>query len=59
MTNNSDKAAHAWENSPWLRIDQFLFFVVQSVVSFLLAQSMVHYRFFRGGLINENDTLRA
>jgi hypothetical protein len=29
-----------------------------AVAFFLLAQSMVHHRFFRGGWINQNGTLR-
>jgi len=58
MAKNSDKAAPAREKSPWFRIGQFLFFVVLAVVFFLLAQSMVHHRFHRGGWLNQNDTLR-
>ena len=33
---------------------KFLFIVVLTVLIFLLAQSMVHHRFFQGGWMNSN-----
>jgi hypothetical protein len=59
MTENSDKAVPAREKSPWFQIGQILFLVGLAVAVFLLAQSMVHHRFFRGGWINQNGTLRT
>jgi len=50
MTKNSDKTEPAREKSPWFQIAQFLFLVGLAVAVFLLAQSMVHHRFFRGRL---------
>jgi hypothetical protein len=58
MTKNSEKAGPAREKSRWFQIGQFLFLVGLAVAFFLLAQSMVHHRFFRGGWINQNGTLR-
>jgi hypothetical protein len=58
MTNNSDKATRTREKSPWFQIGQFLFLIGLAVSVFLLAQSMVHHRFFRGGWIDQNGTLR-
>jgi hypothetical protein len=58
MAKNSDEVAPAREKSPWLQIAQFLFLVGLAVAVFLLAQSMVHHRFFRGGWVNQNGTLR-
>jgi hypothetical protein len=58
MTKNSDKAAPAREKSTWFKIVQFLFLVGLAVAVFLLVQSMVHHRFFRGGWVNQNGTLR-
>jgi hypothetical protein len=43
---------------PWFGIGKFLFIVVLAVIFFLLAQSMVHHRFFRGGWGNRNGSLR-
>ena len=58
MAKNSDKATPAREKSPWSQIGQFLFLIVLAVAVFLLAQSMVHHRFFRGGWYDQNGTLR-
>ena len=58
MAKNSGRAAPAREKSLWFQIGQFLFLVGLPVAVFLLAQSMVHHRFFRGGWINQNGTLR-
>jgi hypothetical protein len=58
MAKNSDKVAPAREKSPWFQIAQFLFLIGLAVAVFLLAQSMVHHRFFRGGWVNQNGTLR-
>ena len=58
MAKNSDKAAPAREKSPWFQIGQFLFLVGLAVAVFLLAESMVNHRFFRGGWIDRNGTLR-
>jgi hypothetical protein len=58
MSKNSDKATPAREKSLWFQIGKFLFFIILAVAFFLLAQSMVHHRFFRGGWINQNGTLR-
>jgi hypothetical protein len=37
---------------------RLLLLVVAVVALFLLGQSMVHHRFFRGGWMNQNDTIR-
>jgi hypothetical protein len=58
MAKNSDKAAPAREKSPWFQVGQFLFLIGLAIAVFLLGQSMVHHRFFRGGWINQNGTLR-
>ena len=58
MTKNSDKAAPVREMSPWFKIAQFLLLVGLAVAVFLLAQSMVHHRFFQGGRIDRHGTLR-
>ena len=58
MAKNSDKAAPEREKSPLFQVGQFLFLIGLAVAVFLLAQSMVHHRFHRGGWINQNGTLR-
>jgi hypothetical protein len=58
MAKSSDRVAPARKNSPRFEIAQFLFLVGLAVAVFLLAQSMVHHRFFRGGWVNQNGTLR-
>jgi len=49
--------ALAGRNSPWFRIGKLLFVAVLAVMLFLLAQSMVRHRFFRGGWVNRNGSL--
>ena len=41
----------------WAGFVKFLFIVVLTVLIFLLAQSMVRHRFFRGGSNNQNNSL--
>jgi hypothetical protein len=40
-----------------LEIGKFLFVIVLVVLFLLLAQSMVHHRFFRGGWQEHNDAV--
>jgi hypothetical protein len=58
MTTNPNKAAPVREKSPWFLIGRFLLLVGLAVAIFLLAQSMVHHRFFQGGRIDRHGTLR-
>jgi hypothetical protein len=44
-------------NASWIGIVKFLFIVFLVVILFLLGQSMVHHRFFRGGYINRNGAI--
>jgi hypothetical protein len=57
MTTDLNKTP-AEGKPPWFGIGKFLFIVVLAVIFFLLAQSMVHHRFFRGGWVNRNGSLR-
>jgi hypothetical protein len=56
MTTYSNTTGPAGPKSP-LRIGKFLLIVALAVIFFLLAQSMVHHRFFRGGWVNRNGSL--
>ena len=58
MTPNFNTAAPAGRNSPWVRTIKFLIIVVLVIILFLLGQSMVRHRFFRGGRVNRPDTVR-
>jgi hypothetical protein len=42
----------------WLRIAGFVFLVTLAVMVYLLAESMVHHRFHRGGWVNKHDVLK-
>ena len=55
MTKNANKEASEQQKSRWFRIVQFLFIVVLAVAFYLLALSMVHHRFHRGGWYNQNQ----
>jgi hypothetical protein len=58
MTMNLNKAVPPGRKSPWFEIGRVLSFVALAAALFLLGQSMVQHRFFRGGWINQNGTLR-
>jgi hypothetical protein len=58
MRTNLNKADRAREKSPWFKIGKFLFLAGLAVAVFLLLQSMVHHRFFRGGWVNRYGKLR-
>jgi hypothetical protein len=46
------------EKSLWFKIGRFVLLVGLAVSVFLLVQSMVHHRFFRGGRVDSHGTLR-
>ena len=58
MTTNSNTTAPAGRKAPRFGIGSFLFIIVLAVIIFLLAQSMVHHRFFRGGWVDRNGSVR-
>jgi hypothetical protein len=58
MTKNANMEAPEQQIQKWFRVGQVLFFVVLAVAFYLLALSMVHHRFHRGGWYNQNQTLR-
>jgi hypothetical protein len=43
---------------PSFGIGQLLLAVILAILFFLLGQSMVHHRFFRGGSLDHADSLR-
>jgi hypothetical protein len=58
MTTHLNTTAPAGRKPPRFGIGTFLFIVALAVIFFLLAQSMVHHRFFRGGWVDRNGSLR-
>jgi ABC-type microcin C transport system permease subunit YejE len=58
MIPNSNATDPEARNSPWLGIVKFLFIVVLIIIIFLLGQDMVRHRFFQGGWVDQNDTVR-
>jgi hypothetical protein len=58
MTTNANKESSEPQGPPWFRIVRFLFLVVLVIAIYLLALSMVHHRFFRGGYVNEHGVLK-
>jgi len=58
MTTDSNSAAPGGRKPPRFGIGTFLFIGILAVIFFLLGQSMVRHRFFRGGWINRNGTMR-
>lgn len=57
MTANSEAPRPAEQNSRRVSIAKVLFVVVLAVLIYLLGQSMVRHRFFRGGRVNQHDRL--
>jgi hypothetical protein len=43
---------------PWPAIIRSAFIIVFTLLLFLLAHSMVKHRFFRGGWMNQNNSLQ-
>jgi hypothetical protein len=54
IPNTTDPAA---EPSPWLGFVKFLLLAILVGAIFLLAQTMVRHRFFRGGWVDQRDVL--
>ena len=44
--------------SPWLGFVKFLLLAILVGLIFLLGQSMVSHRFFRGGWVDQRDVLK-
>jgi len=57
MTTHLDTTAPEGRKSPWFGIGRFLFIVILTVIFFMLAQSMVRHRFFRGGRVQRNGSI--
>ena len=54
----SSRQVPSGPRSPWFGIGGFLTVLVLVVFFFLLAQSMVRHRFFRGGRVDQHDVIR-
>ena len=59
MSRNWNDAAPQGTRSPSFQIGRFLLLVASVVAIFLLAQAMVHHRFFRGGRIDRYGHVRS
>jgi hypothetical protein len=57
MTTDLNTTVPAEPKPPSFGIGKFLFVVLLAVIFFLLGQSMVRHRFFRGGRVNRNGSL--
>ena len=57
MTTHLHTTGPEERKSIWLGIGKFLFIVALAVLLFLLAHSMVHHRFFRGGWRNQHGSI--
>ena len=58
MTVIPNTTAQPERQSPWLGIVKFLLLAMLVGLIFLLGQSMVRHRFFRGGWIDQHDVLK-
>lgn len=58
MAMDEKMADCAGQKSPWFGIVRILLLAAFIGALFLLGQSMVHHRFFRGGRIDQHGTLR-
>jgi hypothetical protein len=57
MTNYSNRTTGSGPRPRWLGAGKCVFVVILAILFLLLAQSMVHHRFFRGG-VNRDYTVR-
>jgi hypothetical protein len=58
MSWNRNEAPPQGTRSPWFQIGRFLLLVASAIAIFLLVQSMMQHRFFRGGRIDRYGHLR-
>jgi hypothetical protein len=58
MSTHSNDAAPQGPRSPWFQIGRLLLLAALVIALFLLGQSMVQHRFFRGGHMDRYDHLR-
>lgn len=58
MTTISNTKSSEERQSPWLGLVKFLLLAAMFGLMFLLAQSMVAHRFFRGGWVDQHDVLK-
>jgi hypothetical protein len=58
MTLISNTTDPAERPSPWLGIAKFLLLAILLGLIFLLGQTMVRHRFFRGGWVDQRDVLK-
>lgn len=58
MTVTANTKASEARPSPWLGFVKFLLLAMLVGLIFLLAQSMVEHRFFRGGWVDQRDVLK-
>ena len=58
MTVVSNAKASEARLSPWLEFVKLLLLAILVGLLFLLAQTMVTHRFFRGGWVDQRDVLR-
>jgi hypothetical protein len=54
---NANATTPAGRRASQFGIERLLFAVALAVIFFLLAQDMVHHRFFRGGRLNRNGSI--
>jgi hypothetical protein len=57
MTAKTDAERPADQKPRWVFIAKLFFLAILAVLIFLLGQSMVRHRFFRGGRINQHGRL--
>ena len=58
MTVIPNKTSPAAEPPPWLGFVKFLLLAILVGSIFLLCQTMVSHRFFRGGWVDQRDVLK-
>jgi hypothetical protein len=58
MAIDSSTTGRPGPKSPWFGIGRLLFVVILVILFFLLGQSMLRHRFFRGGSVNRIGSLR-
>ena len=58
MTVGSNTTNSEVRQSPWLGFVKFLLLAILVGLIYLLAQTMVSHRFFRGGWVDQRDVLK-
>lgn len=58
MLDEENNRGAGYASTPWMTAVKCVLLFILAAMIFLLAEQMVKHRFFRGGWVNHNGTIR-